>query len=315
MPAWIKRALTTFPYVVLLFAILFLWRELRDVDWAPFFAELRRYSAAQLGLASLIVLLHYLLLSLYDLIGLKQLEERLPYPLVLFTSSVACAISNLVGHSVVTGLGARIRNYGRVGLGISKITQLMVMNVESWWAGFAFLFGIVLMFFPLGSLRAYSQLLSVAGGAGLLGVVAIYLLACWRLKGRTVNIGKAQIYLADFRLGVAKVLVGALDTIFLSLTLYVLLPRGLDLSFERFFALHLSAHIIGVVTMVPGGFGVLEGVLLKLLEPYGPPASFLASILLFRLFHYILPAALAVIAEALDVWRRRRSLTSASPDS
>ena len=49
--------------------------------------------------------------------------------------------------------------------------------------------------------------------------------------------------------------------------LYVLLPPS-QLSFAVFLGAFLSAVLIGLVSHVPGGMGVFEGVMVVLLRPY-----------------------------------------------
>lgn len=298
-----KRFLKYFPYAVMIFALWLLAREVRSIDWSAFRAELLGYPLHKIGLSLVLLVANFFAMSLYDFVALRQLAERVPYREIVRTTFPAFAISNFVGHSMITGLAIRVRDYTRCGVKLSKIGQIMVMNVESWWIGFFALYGVVLAKMPIEDLKAYASFLSVGLGLGLLAIVIVYLGACRWMSGRTVHLGRFEIFLPSFETGVMKVLVGAADTLFMSLTLYVLMPQELDLSFARFVSLHLTAHFIGVVTMVPGGLGVLEGVLLKLLEPYAPRPAILASILLFRLVHFVLPAALTLVSE---LFRRRR---------
>lgn len=297
-----KRFLALFPYCVLLFALVLLYRELRDVNWIDFWREAVSLPPEQIVLASIAVVVNFFVMSLYDVVSLYQLGERLPYPHVLRTSFHAFAISNLVGHSLLTGLAIRVREYKNVSL--SKMTQLMVMNLESWWIGFIFLCGVVLVQSPAEEILSYSHYLSKGLGSGLLVVVAVYLGLCWRLSGRTLQIRRFHIFLPSLKTGFMKVAVGAADTLVMSLTLYLLLPQALNMEFSKFFSVHLTAHFLGVVTMVPGGLGVLESVLIRLMGGLESRPALLASILLFRILHFLVPAGLTLLAEVL---RRRRS--------
>ena len=310
-----KRLTSVLPYLICAVALGLLLRELNGVSVEQLWAEVRARGAGQLGAALGLLVVNFAVMGLYDLIALRQLNERLPLGVVLVTGIQSFAVTNLVSHSIVTGLAMRARAYGRFGLKLSKLTQITVMNVETWWIGFIFLFGLVLVSTPLDDLREYSRFLTMGGGAALLGLGVVYLLGCTLMSGRVVRWGRFEIFLPSLESALQKAIVGAVDTTLVSLTLFALMPSDLPLTFPHFLALHLIAHSLGVITMVPGGLGVLEGVLLELLEPYGTKSAILASILLFRVVHYLLPASLSILwMSARDLRARRAALTKPSVD-
>ena len=310
-----KRISALLPYVICAAALALLLRELNGVSVAQLWTEVRARGPAQLGAALGLLVVNFAVMGLYDLIALRQLNEKLPWTLVMATGIQSFAITNLVSHSILTGLAMRARAYGRFGLTLSKLTQITVMNVETWWIGFIFLFGLVLVSTPLDELREYSELLTMGGGAALLGLGVLYLIGCTVMSGRVVRLRRFEIFLPSLESALQKTVVGAVDTTLVSLTLFALMPADLPLSFPHFLALHLIAHSLGVLTMVPGGLGVLEGVLLKLLEPYGTKGAILASILLFRVVHYLLPAGVSMLwMGARDFRARRAALTKRSVD-
>jgi len=56
-------------------------------------------------------------------------------------------------------------------------------------------------------------------------------------------------------------------------------------------------NLVALLSFVPGGLGVLEGVLLYLFRPFAGDAQILASMVLFRVFHYLLPVFFAMLLE------------------
>lgn len=310
-----KRLTQVLPYLICAVALFLLVRELRGTSPAQLWAEILDRGPLQIWTALALLILNFVVMAGYDWIALRQLNERLPWRVVFATSVQAFAITNLVSHSILTGLAMRARAYGRYGIPLSKLTQITVMNVETWWIGFFFICGAVLIHTPLEELREYSGFLTAGGGIALLGISAAYLIGCAVMSGRIIRWRRFEIYLPSLESAVQKLLVGTVDTCLVSLTLYALMPNSLPLSFPHFLALHLIAHFLGVVTMVPGGLGVLEGVLLKLLEPYGTKGALLASILLFRVIHYLLPAALTIAWMSLRDLRAGRALTKSARDS
>ena len=302
-----KRSTQILPYLICAVALFLLVRELRGTSPAQLWLEMLDRGPAQIWTALGLLVLNFVVMAAYDWIALRQLNERLP-PLVVFATSIqAFAITNLVSHSILTGLAMRARAYGRYGIPFSKLTQITVMNVETWWIGFLFLCGTVLVHTPLDDLREYSSLLTTGGGIALLSLSALYLVGCAVMSGRVIKWRRFEIFLPSLESAVQKLLVGTVDTCLVSLTLFALMPNDLPLAFPHFLALHLIAHFLGVVTMVPGGLGVLEGVLLKLLEPYGTKGALLASILLFRVIHYLLPAALTMAWMSVRDLRARQA--------
>ncbi|MGE0528132.1 MAG: hypothetical protein AB7P49_13775, partial [Bdellovibrionales bacterium] len=255
-----KRFLVLFPYLILVGALGFLYGELKNIDWGEFRKELMSRPPTQILTALGLVLVNYLWLSFYDLLSLRQLGRRLPLLTVVTTSFAAFSITNTVGHSLVTGLGIRLKRYKDFGLGAGQIARLVLLNMETWWIGFLFLMGAVIVNvpIPIQNLGFTSYITSLVG-LGLLILTALYLGACLRMAGGKVRFFGREMTLPDLSIGIQKVFIGAVDTFFVSLTLYVLLPPSHSLSFLQFFSFHLTAHLTGIVTMVPGGLGVLEG--------------------------------------------------------
>lgn len=298
IPGTVKRSalkwiLGTFPYVLLVFAVIHLGRQLALVEWSHVTDEF--LSVNPLGIVAALVLLaiNYLVFIAYDLTSIRQLKVQVPLKNVAHAAVLSFGVSNVLGHSMITGLGFRYREYSRFGMTLTKTTGIVVQNVEAWWVGFAFFCGLVYIEKPLGWL--------------LLALIVAYLSACYLFHGRQIQVWKFRPRLPDFKSGLSKVAVASTDVAVTSLTLYVLLPKSLNLSFFEFLPLYVLAQVSGVVSMVPGGLGVIETVLLQLLKPYGGSASIFVALLLYRLIHYILPMILVLAFEALRAGTFRRT--------
>jgi uncharacterized membrane protein YbhN (UPF0104 family) len=90
------------------------------------------------------------------------------------------------------------------------------------------------------------------------------------------------------RLTLLQLAVGIIDVILVSSVLYLLLPESAGLAYLPFLAVYLASVLVGILSHVPAGLGVLESMLLLLL-PEVPPAELLASVLLYRVVYEILP--------------------------
>lgn len=283
-----RRWLTLFPYVLLTIAVGYLVHELQGVRWEEFRDELQGQSASRIALALLFLSLNYLVFSAYDLVAIRQLGRKIPAWQVVRTAVPSFALTNLLGYSMLTGLVFRIRDYGRYGLGLAQVSAVLAQNIEAWWIGFLFTGGWVLWPRPQSFF--------------LIGAFVVYMTACWRSAGRTLKVKKFSLRLPDLRGGFYKTTVATADIGLTAATLYALLPSGVPLGFPEFFGLYLLAHGSGVLSLVPGGLGVIEGVLLTTLRPHAPDAAILASLLLYRLLRYVLPAVLTLIAEGRSIF-------------
>jgi uncharacterized membrane protein YbhN (UPF0104 family) len=262
------------------------------VQWAGIQAEIQNVSTRSFVLSAALVILNFSVYVVYDLIALRQIRQKLPLPCVAFTAPLSFSISNILGHSMITGLGFRYREYARYGLNLSQVTGIVIQNIEAWWLGYAFLSGLAFYNRPVGLLIA--------------AAVAAYLSACFKFAGRRIWFRKLSFRLPDLRGGMMKIAAAALDITLTGATLFVLLPEGVHIDFARFLPLYLMAHLTGVLSFVPGGLGVVETVLLQLLRPFGGDAPILAGLLLYRIVHYILPAGIGFTCEVIAFLAGRR---------
>jgi uncharacterized membrane protein YbhN (UPF0104 family) len=87
--------------------------------------------------------------------------------------------------------------------------------------------------------------------------------------------------------------VGVIDVALVSSVLYLLLPDSAQLGYLPFVAVYLASVLVGIVSHVPAGLGVIESVLLLLL-PDIPPEQLLASVLMYRVIVEIIPLLIAL---------------------
>jgi phosphatidylglycerol lysyltransferase len=287
-----RRGLTYLPYLLLLATGIYLAHEFKGMSLKQLWTELGNRSLSSVLVACGLVCFNFLVFAGYDLISLRQIKVRLPPLVVIRTSALSFSVTNLLGHSMITGLGFRVREYGPRGLRLAQITGIVVQNVESWWAGFLFLTGI---FFSLeGRLLGYFLLL----------VISAYVGASWYFAGRTVSFKKITLHLPDVSSAVLKILIASLDVGITGLTLYVLLPPPLAVPLSRFFLYYLSAQLGGTLSAVPAVLGVTEALMLEFFKPLHQPVALLATLLLYRLIHYIAPASITLMIELVRLVHR-----------
>ncbi len=255
-----------------------------------------------------LTLLSYATLTLYDVLALRTVGRRLPYPTVALISFIGYVLSHNLGFAGAVGDAARLRLYGRRGLGASVVARVILFAAFTFWLGFGVLAGQGFLFeppplpanvpFPAWGLRA--------AGAGLLVLVAAYGAFAWpvggplRLRGIALEPPGARTAGLQLALSVADWIVSAS-------VLYALLPPLEGVGFRGFLAVFFVAQFGGLLSHVPGGLGVFEGVVVSLLRGAAPSAPLFAALVAWRAIYYLAPLVLAAVLLAADeVYARRR---------
>jgi hypothetical protein len=128
------------------------------------------------------------------------------------------------------------------------------------------------------------------GFAGLFGI-ACYLL--WLAPApRAVGGSGWRIELPNLRLTLLQIGIGALDLIFVTLAMYILLPATPVVGLPNLMMVFLSATLLGTLSHAPAGLGVIEATMLLGLPQY-PREALLAALLTFRALYFLLPLFLA----------------------
>lgn len=258
------------------------------IDWAGAWQALQRYSpwllVAVLGLATA----SHALYGCFDLIGKRHLHHRLPYWRT-WAIAVTSYAFNLNLGSLVGGIGMRARLYARAGLDEATIAQIVGLSLATNWLGYGLLAGGL---FAAGVIEPPRQAHIGQGALRVLGVVMIllalgYVTACatsrrreWVVMGRRLHLPSARIAMAQLTLATANwALMGA--------AMYLLL--GQQVPYPITLSVLLAASIVGVLTPIPAGLGVLEAVYLALLSGTVKQGTLMGAVLAYRALYYLLP--------------------------
>ncbi len=159
---------------------------------------------------------------------------------------------------------------------------------------FGLLFDLALVFAseklePL--FRIPARWLFVLGCIGL-AKDAAYLIFVY-VREAPIRLGGWSVRLPTLRLTLLQVVVGLVDVCLVASVLYLLLPSSAGIAFLPFLAVYLASILVGVLSHVPAGLGVLESMLLLLL-PHVPPEQLLAAVLIYRVIYEVVPFMLAL---------------------
>lgn len=305
-----KRWLTVIHYVPLVLFVLALYLlllQVKHIDFGDFRSQLAHWHLYSIESAILLTAASFIVLMGYDYLALKLTKKEVPLPIIARTSFIAFSLSNMIGHSWLSGGAVRLREYGKVGVPFNKVSRIALQNTLTFWLGFVFLTGFCLFLFPDGAtaLGISTKLVHILGG-GLLGSYCIFLGICLFYPNKVLRIKQFEFALPDFLSALAATVIAAVDLTLCASIIYVLLPQGHTLSLAHFLAFYLMAQLGGLISQIPGGLGVLDGILLKFLTPYADSHQILISIILFRIIYYFLPFIIstgAIFFQALPALR------------
>jgi len=237
----------------------------------------------------------YGVLTLYDVLALRHVGQRLPYPQVALTSFVAWALGHNVGVVAFSAGAIRLRMYSLAGLNAAQIATIIAFTALTFQLGAALLLGISLIAEAgrAASLLHAAPLVSIVLGAAILIVLGGYIVVT-AVRREPVSLGGWRFSLPTWRITLAQVAVAAADLALAGAALYLLLPADPGVPLFAFLGLYMVAMVAGALSAVPAGLGVFESVLLLLLPGADRPGM-LGGLLLYRLVYYALPFVLALL--------------------
>ena len=296
-PAGLRRVLQVLPALASLMAFAValevLRFEVRNVGWHDLTSALSRTPPARLVAALALTTANYVVLTGYDLLAFRYLGRQLPRARIAATAFVAYAIAHNVGFAALSGASVRYRFYARWGLSAEDLSRIVFSTALTFWVGLCALGGASLLVAPIPTPWAASAPWLRLAGAGLVGLVAAYLAAS-AVRRRPLRLGGVTLPMPSPTIAGAQ------------LALYVLLPDGAP-PLPFFVSAYLVAILVGMVSHVPGGLGVFEGLMVVLLRPWLPAATLLPVFVVYRVVYYLLPLVLALLGLVCDEAHRRRA--------
>ncbi|HZN33424.1 MAG TPA: bifunctional lysylphosphatidylglycerol flippase/synthetase MprF [Pirellulaceae bacterium] len=278
--------------VVFAAAIVLLRQELKHHSWRQIMREVGAVPPQRIALAIGLTALNYVVLSGYDALAVRYVKHPLRPTQILLGSFVGYAMSHNLGW-MLGGTTSRYRLYSTWGFSAVEIIKLFAILGLTFWSGYCFLAGVVFLLDPLPMPPQLHLPLASTFWLGpiLLGMLAVYLVAC--AIGRPIVIRGWRIELPALTLALGQIAVASCDLLLASAVMYVLLPAGMAISYWRFANVVLLALASAIISHVPGGVGVLELVVVKLVAP-DDPAALVGGLLAFRAIYYLLPLMTAL---------------------
>jgi phosphatidylglycerol lysyltransferase len=297
--------LAIIPIAMFSVALWTLYNQLHHWRLSDISQSISRIPPARIALALGLTVLGYLVLTLYDVLALRHISRPLPFGKTAQASFISTAISYNVGFNVLASGSLRLRLYTGFGLSAFEAGQIIPFCTITFWTGYLFLGGLSLIFFRLPlppGVSLHPSAIPVVGAA-LWALLAAY--AGLSFLRKTIRIRGYEFPIPRPRMVLLQILVSSLDWLCASAVLFVLLPSGSPIGLFTLLGMFLLAQIVGLVSSLPGGIGVFEGMMLFLLAPSLGAVGVTGVLIVYRIIYYFVPFIAALLLFAVRELRQR----------
>jgi uncharacterized membrane protein YbhN (UPF0104 family) len=293
-------------------AIFALTHTLKNVDYGQVLEIIRATDFSTVALALMLVTASYGSITLYDWLALHTMGRKdVPYRIAALASFTSYPIAHGIGAVALISPVIRYRIYSGNGLGATGVANICFLTGLTFWLGNMTALGFSLLYEPtaIGVIDHLSPTLNRMLALALLFGVGAFLVWSW-LHPR--NIGKARwlVRLPSGPLVLVQIVVGLLDLTAAALSMYVLLPSGLDIGLFRLMAVFIAATLLGFASHAPAGLGVFDATILIGLGSEDRE-QLLAALLMFRFLYHLVPLSIALaLFGGVEAWRSMRKKAS-----
>jgi phosphatidylglycerol lysyltransferase len=292
---WSARLQALLALALFAVALVVLRHELYAYRWSDLVDAVRALGRDRLLFALALTGANYAALTGYDALAMRIIGVDLGYARIALASFIAYVFSHNVGLSFLGGGAVRYRLYSGWGLAGDQIASVVVLNVVTFWLGFALLLGTILVLDPpmMAHGPALGPWMAMAVGIFCLLVPVAYTGAV-AYRRTPIRVRGRELGLPSLPLAAAQLAISAVDWLLAGTVLYVLIPLP-DLGFARFMGVFLLAQVAGLASNVPAGLGVFETVMLLLVAPGTAQAAVVGGLLAYRAIYYLLPLLVGVV--------------------
>lgn len=253
-----------------------------------------------------VVIAAYILLSVYDLIAVRYLNTKIPYPKILNTSLTAFSIGHTLGVSMLSAGAVRFRYYGKYGVESTKIANIILLVSLAFSYGMMAVIGISLVVNPhmlsqllttVSWLSGISPLIFRVIGSLILALIVASLIFAGK-SGRIFAIKDWQLQLPPATVLFRLIVLAVIDIALVAYIIHILIPTSTQISYLEVFSAYVQAITVGIISHVPGGLGVFELTMVASL-PKVDKTTLLSVLLLFRILYYFIPFMLGILSFVL----------------
>ena len=315
MRSTFKRLLPLLMLMVFIIALESVFRQLHGYHWHDLFAQIRQMPYSKIGLACLLTVASYSLMTIYDFLALKYIGHPLPYARTALASGLSYAFSNNVGFAMLAGASIRYRIYSAWGLSAVEITQVIIFCTLSLWLGFMGMSGIIFLFEPFTLPHRLNLPFSSLRPLGLLLFLIFigYAVLSFRLR-KEIVIKDWRFALPSFAIAMGQLLVAVADWFLAGMVLFVLWPHPSMISAGHFLVVFMLAQLAGLISQVPGGLGIFESFVLLLAASDVNTPQIASALIVYRGIYYLMPLVVAILVLGVEEVLHRKELFARARD-
>jgi phosphatidylglycerol lysyltransferase len=292
--AWFARLRWLVPVVFLGVTAWLVWRELSGFDLRSLQRTLLHVHTINAAAAAALALFAVAFTGSVDVAIARWLKLEIRAPDMLRLSFVANALANTLNLSGAIGSTVRLLGLSSHGP-MRRGAALVGLQVLSLPLGLS---ALVIATLASGSLPITPGAATHWVGVAILIAAALYLPLYFLLTGRRALMRwlPEEQGLPPLRLKLALAVLSLLDWLLAAASLWLCLTlAGAQVDATVLLGAYTGAAVLGLASMIPGGFGVFDGLLLLSLSVAGVPGeNVTAGLILFRVTYYLLPLLLAL---------------------
>jgi len=313
-PTWRRVAGPAAALTLCVLALFVLHRELHNYHLHDIRAAVQSIPFSHVGLAGLLTVLSYFVMTGYDVLALRYVGCPLSYSKTALASFMSYAFGNNMGFCMLTGGSVRYRLYGAWGLLALDIARVILFCSFTFLLGLLAFGSLVFLLFPLAIPSGLHLPFATTRPLGVLFACAVAAYAGVSLIRRApVQVWALRFPVPSWRMAGAQAFLASLDWAVAGLTLYVLLPHPTGFALSHFMAVFILAQVAGITSQVPGGLGVFETIMVLLFSPVLKAPDVVASLLAFRAIYYLAPLGVATsLLGAREFFNKRQALLDAA---
>ena len=249
-----------------------------------------------IALALILVTASYGSITLYDWLALHTIGRKdVPYRVAALASFTSYPIAHGIGAVALISPIIRYRIYSGNGVGTMGVANICFLTGLTFWLGNMTALGFSLLYEPaaLSIIDRLSPGTNRLLALALLFGVGAFLTWSW-LFPRSIGRSGWLVRLPSGPLVLVQIVVGLLDLTAAALSMYVLLPSGLDIGLFRLMAVFIAATLLGFASHAPAGLGVFDATILIGLGSEDRE-QLLAALLMFRFLYHLVPLSIALV--------------------
>lgn len=298
---WLLRLIKILiPVVLLSLIILEGKKQIQNIDVTNVLIRLKTLSPSQIFLMAFLGLIAAGSMAIYDIILTRQLKMEIPVLKKWKVSWIANTFNNMLGFGGFTGAGLRGMLYKAYYSDTAVLMAAILWMTPLMLTGLSILAWLPLLKFvniePIFEMHVWLRYALWGIAAYLPGYILFWYFTHKKKPEKIPFTPKAS----SFFMMIAASLIEWFLALVAMYGITVVLDTGV--SFNHLAAIFIAAAIAGVISMVPGGIGSFDLIMLIGMELYGVPTNDVLLVLVFyRVSYYLIPWIIGLILASTEL--------------